>query len=150
MSSPKELVNPTVSPSACLMFQVLAERLHQLQELLSVPLFSAAWQSLAQHLNQACGKFMSQFLTCSRPQCKTFPIHLDSQTLIALLLNKFHHNYHYHQYNYKNKVRNYLIIPRKLRVITQCYISLYIIRVGKLTQVPVPNTKHDPCAKSDA
>ncbi|XP_069691163.1 RAD50-interacting protein 1 isoform X2 [Periplaneta americana] len=52
MPSPKELVNPTVTPSVCLMFQVLAERLHQLQELLSVPLFSTAWQTLAQHLNQ--------------------------------------------------------------------------------------------------
>ncbi|KAJ4443065.1 hypothetical protein ANN_04715 [Periplaneta americana] len=56
MPSPKELVNPTVTPSVCLMFQVLAERLHQLQELLSVPLFSTAWQTLAQHLNQACSK----------------------------------------------------------------------------------------------
>lgn len=52
MPSPKELVNPTVTPSVCLMFQVLAERLHQLQELLSVPLFSEAWQKLARHLNQ--------------------------------------------------------------------------------------------------
>jgi hypothetical protein len=52
MASPKKLVNPTVTPSVCLMFQVLAERLHQLQEMLSVPLFNAAWQTLAQHLDQ--------------------------------------------------------------------------------------------------
>ncbi|KAJ9577197.1 hypothetical protein L9F63_006254, partial [Diploptera punctata] len=52
MPSPKELVNPTVTPSVCFMFQVLAERLHQLQELLSVPLFTTAWQTLAQQLNQ--------------------------------------------------------------------------------------------------
>jgi hypothetical protein len=56
MPSLKELVNPTVTPSVCLMFQVLAERLHQLQELLSVPLFSEAWQTLARHLNEACDK----------------------------------------------------------------------------------------------
>jgi hypothetical protein len=78
MASPKELVNPTVTPSVCLMFQVLAERLHQLQELLSVPLFSAAWQTLAQHLNQACGTFIPpQFFTCNTPQYKMYyyPFH---------------------------------------------------------------------------
>jgi len=58
MASPKEMMNPTVTPSVCLMFQVLAERLHQLQEMLSVPLFNAAWQTLAQRLNQACCTFI--------------------------------------------------------------------------------------------
>lgn len=58
MSSPKDPVNQTITPSVCLMFQVLAERLHQLQELLSVPLFSTAWQTLAKDLNQVCSKFM--------------------------------------------------------------------------------------------
>ncbi|XP_068082045.1 RAD50-interacting protein 1 isoform X2 [Anabrus simplex] len=52
MTSPKELVNPSVTPSACSMFQVLAEKLHQLQELLSVPLFLLAWQTLAKDLCQ--------------------------------------------------------------------------------------------------
>lgn len=66
MPSPKELVNPTVTPSVCLMFQVLAERLHQLQELLSVPLFSEAWQTLACNLNQACDEHVPHFLTHNR------------------------------------------------------------------------------------
>jgi len=71
MASPKELVNPTVTPSVCLMFQVLAERLHQLQEMLSVSLFNAAWQTLAQHLNQACCTFIPpHFFTRDRPQFK--------------------------------------------------------------------------------
>jgi hypothetical protein len=66
MPSPKELVNPTVTPSVCHMFQVLAERLHQLQELLSVPLFSEAWQTLASHLNQVCDECVPQFFTHNR------------------------------------------------------------------------------------
>jgi len=71
MASPKKLVNPTVTPSVCLMFQVLAERLHQLQEMLSVPLFNAAWQTLAQHLDQACCTFVpTHFFTCDKPQLK--------------------------------------------------------------------------------
>jgi hypothetical protein len=49
------------------MFQVLAERLHQLQELLSIPLFSEAWQMLAHHLNQACDECRPQFLAWNRP-----------------------------------------------------------------------------------
>jgi hypothetical protein len=72
MPSPKELVNPTVTPSVCLMFQVLAERLHQLQELLSVPLFSEAWQTLARDLNQACDECMPQFLIHNRCQVQNF------------------------------------------------------------------------------
>nr|CAD7571698.1 unnamed protein product [Timema californicum] len=52
MPSPKDLVNPSVTPSACPMLQVLAAKLHQLQELLSVPLFSEAWRKMADHLCQ--------------------------------------------------------------------------------------------------
>nr|CAD7199925.1 unnamed protein product [Timema douglasi] len=52
MPSPKDLVNPSVTPSACPMLQVLAAKLHQLQELLSVPLFSEAWRQMADHLCQ--------------------------------------------------------------------------------------------------
>ncbi|KAK7791157.1 hypothetical protein R5R35_013325 [Gryllus longicercus] len=52
MASPKELVNPSVTPTACPMFQVLAAKLHQLQEILSIPLFLSAWQTLAKNMSQ--------------------------------------------------------------------------------------------------
>ncbi|XP_049774024.1 RAD50-interacting protein 1 [Schistocerca cancellata] len=52
MPSPRELVSPSVTPSACPMFQVLATRLHQLQNLLSVPLFTETWEAIASELNQ--------------------------------------------------------------------------------------------------
>lgn len=52
MESLKEIVRPTITPSACPMFQVLITRLHQLQELLAVSLFKQAWCLLATKLDQ--------------------------------------------------------------------------------------------------
>ncbi|XP_039289742.1 RAD50-interacting protein 1 [Nilaparvata lugens] len=51
MSSPHDEVSPQVTPSACPMFQVLAFKLHQLEQLLSHSLFTAAWKKIATQLN---------------------------------------------------------------------------------------------------
>ncbi|XP_063240362.1 RAD50-interacting protein 1 [Bacillus rossius redtenbacheri] len=52
MPSPRELVSPSVSPTACPMLQTLAARLQTLQEILSVPLFAQAWRQVAAQLSQ--------------------------------------------------------------------------------------------------
>lgn len=52
MESPKDLVQPTITPGACSMFQVSINRLHQLQEILAVTLFQQSWKSLATKLDQ--------------------------------------------------------------------------------------------------
>lgn len=52
MESPKNLVKPVITPSACPMFQVLITRLHQLQELLADSLFKQCWSTLARKLDE--------------------------------------------------------------------------------------------------
>ncbi|XP_046389065.1 RAD50-interacting protein 1 [Ischnura elegans] len=58
MPSPKEFLNPCLSPSACPMFEVLSEHLHWLKDTLSIHLLSQAWQILCSDLN----KFLYQKL----------------------------------------------------------------------------------------
>ncbi|KAG8236391.1 hypothetical protein J437_LFUL014912 [Ladona fulva] len=52
MSSPKELLKPSVSPTACPMFEALSEHLQWLTDVLSTYLFTQAWQLLCSDLNQ--------------------------------------------------------------------------------------------------
>ncbi|XP_071454292.1 RAD50-interacting protein 1 [Hetaerina americana] len=52
MPSPKEFLNPSLSPTACPLFEVLSEHLHWLKDTLSVHLLSRAWQILCSELNK--------------------------------------------------------------------------------------------------
>ncbi|XP_075231080.1 RAD50 interactor 1 [Lycorma delicatula] len=51
MSSPCDEISPSVTPTACPMFQVLAAKLHQLEQLLATPLFDSTWKKIATQLN---------------------------------------------------------------------------------------------------
>ncbi|KAL0278155.1 UNVERIFIED_CONTAM: hypothetical protein PYX00_000058 [Menopon gallinae] len=52
METSTDLIQPTITPSACPMFQVLINRLHQLQEILATTLFQQSWKCLATKLDQ--------------------------------------------------------------------------------------------------
>ncbi|KAK2166892.1 hypothetical protein LSH36_34g08179 [Paralvinella palmiformis] len=51
MPSPKEIVSPALSTSACEMMLVLRERLQCVEQLLAKPLFMLVWQRVAEVLN---------------------------------------------------------------------------------------------------
>jgi len=51
MPSQKDFVSLALSNSACEMLRVLKDHLHQIQQLLSKPLFNDFWQNLAARLN---------------------------------------------------------------------------------------------------
>lgn len=52
MQFQKEVVSLSLSPSGCLMFQELSDRLHTLNQALALPLFKQAWKDLASQLDQ--------------------------------------------------------------------------------------------------
>jgi len=52
MPSQKDFVSLALSNCACEMLRVLKDHLHQIQQLLSKPLFSDFWQHLATRLNE--------------------------------------------------------------------------------------------------
>lgn len=52
MESLKNVVEPTITATACPMFQVLISNLHQMQELLASFLFDKCWRMLAQKIDR--------------------------------------------------------------------------------------------------
>lgn len=49
--SKEDVESNSLTPSACPMYQVLAEKLHQMNEKLAPKLFQLLWKSVATHLN---------------------------------------------------------------------------------------------------
>jgi len=65
MPSPKEIVSPALSTSACEMMLVLRERLQRVEQLLAKPLFMLVWQRVAEVLNAFFYEQVTGFIFCN-------------------------------------------------------------------------------------
>ena len=64
MPSPKELISPALSVTACEMMLVLRERLQHIEQLLAKQLFTTVWQKVAEVLNTFFYEEVNRAVSC--------------------------------------------------------------------------------------